>query len=46
MTQDFFSAAWHQMRGTVRAWWGKLTDDDWEWIGGQKDRLIDAPGKV
>jgi len=28
------------MRGTLRSWWGKLTDDDWERIGGQKDRLI------
>jgi len=40
MNQDFFSAKWQQMRGTLRAWWGKLTDDDWERIGGQKDRLI------
>jgi len=40
MTQDFFSATWHQMRGTVRAWWGKLTEDDWEWIGGQKEKLL------
>jgi uncharacterized protein YjbJ (UPF0337 family) len=28
------------MRGTLRSWWGKLTDDDWERIAGQKDRLI------
>jgi uncharacterized protein YjbJ (UPF0337 family) len=28
------------MRGTLRSWWGKLTDEDWERIGGQKDRLI------
>lgn len=40
MSQDVFSATWQQMRGTVRAWWGKLSDDDWERIGGQKDRLI------
>jgi len=40
INQDFFSATWQQMRGTVRAWWGKLTEDDWEWIGGQKERLI------
>src|SRR5215203_5963819 len=38
--QDLFSSRWQQMRGTLRSWWGKLTDDDWERIGGQKDRLI------
>jgi len=40
MNQDFFSAKWQQMRGTLRSWWGKLSDDDWERIGGEKDRLI------
>jgi uncharacterized protein YjbJ (UPF0337 family) len=40
MNQDFFAGKWQQMRGTLRSWWGKLTDDDWERIGGQKDRLI------
>jgi uncharacterized protein YjbJ (UPF0337 family) len=39
-TPDTFAAKWQQMRGTLRSWWGKLTDDDWERIGGQKDRLI------
>jgi len=38
--QDLFASKWQQMRGTLRSWWGKLTDDDWERIGGQKDRLI------
>lgn len=40
MNQDFFAGKWQQMRGTLRSWWGKLTDDDWERIGGQKDKLI------
>jgi uncharacterized protein YjbJ (UPF0337 family) len=40
MNPDFFSAKWQQMRGTLRSWWGKLSDEDWERIGGQKDRLI------
>jgi uncharacterized protein YjbJ (UPF0337 family)/uncharacterized protein (UPF0333 family) len=40
MNPDFFAAKWQQMRGTLRSWWGKLTDEDWERIGGQKDRLI------
>jgi len=38
--QDMFSGQWRQMRGTLRSWWGKLTDDDWEKIAGHKDRLL------
>jgi len=40
VNSDFFLAKWQQMRGTLRSWWGKLSDEDWERIGGQKDRLI------
>jgi uncharacterized protein YjbJ (UPF0337 family) len=28
------------MRGDLRSWWGKLTEDDFDRIGGQKDKLI------
>jgi uncharacterized protein YjbJ (UPF0337 family) len=28
------------MRGELRSWWGKLTDDDLEKIAGKKDRLV------
>jgi len=38
--QEMFSGQWRQMRGTLRSWWGKLTDNDWEQIGGQKDKLL------
>ena len=38
--QDIFSGQWKQMRGTLRSWWGKITDDDWERIAGHKDRLL------
>jgi uncharacterized protein YjbJ (UPF0337 family) len=40
MNQDIFAGQWKQMRGTLKSWWGKLADDDIEWIGGQKDKLI------
>jgi uncharacterized protein YjbJ (UPF0337 family) len=40
MNQDTFAGQWKQMKGTLRSWWGKLTDDDWERINGQKDRLL------
>jgi uncharacterized protein YjbJ (UPF0337 family) len=40
MNQDIFAGQWQQMRGALKAWWGKLADDDFERIGGQKDKLI------
>jgi len=38
--QDVFAGQWKQMRGELKAWWGKLADDDFDKIGGQKDKLI------
>ena len=40
MNEDVFAGRWKEMRGTLRSWWGNLTDDDFEWVGGQKDRLV------
>src|SRR5688500_3763129 len=40
MNEDIFSGKWKEMRGTIRSWWGRLSDDDLERIGGQKDKLI------
>jgi uncharacterized protein YjbJ (UPF0337 family) len=40
MNEDIFAGQWKQMRGELKAWWGKLTDDDFDMIGGQKDKLI------
>ncbi|HXH13030.1 MAG TPA: CsbD family protein [Alphaproteobacteria bacterium] len=40
MNTDILEGRWRQMRGDLRSWWGKLTDDDLERIGGKKDRLI------
>jgi uncharacterized protein YjbJ (UPF0337 family) len=40
MNQDIFAGQWRQMRGELKSWWGKLTDDDFDRIGGQKDKLI------
>ena len=31
---------WHQVTGRVKSKWGKLTDDDWQTIGGKKDQLV------
>ena len=43
MNEDTFAGQWKQMRGTLKSWWGSLSDDDFEQIGGQKDKLI---GKI
>lgn len=40
MNNDIFAGQWKEMRGALRSWWGKLTDDDFERIAGQKDKLI------
>lgn len=37
---DVFEGMWKQAKGQVREWWGKLTDDDVERIGGKKDKLL------
>jgi uncharacterized protein YjbJ (UPF0337 family) len=40
MNQEMFAGQWKQMRGVVKSWWGELADDDFDKIGGQKDKLI------
>ncbi|HUS06169.1 MAG TPA: CsbD family protein [Bryobacteraceae bacterium] len=40
MNWDQVEGKWKQMKGTVREKWSKLTDDDFEYIGGKKDQLI------
>lgn len=40
MNQDTFAGQWKQMRGELKSWWGKLTDNDFDLIRGQKDKLI------
>ena len=39
MNQDIIAGKWKQMRGQVKQWWGKLTDDDLDRIDGTMDRL-------
>jgi uncharacterized protein YjbJ (UPF0337 family) len=40
MNDDVFTGQWSQVRGSLKTWWGRLTDDDLDRIGGQKDRLV------
>jgi uncharacterized protein YjbJ (UPF0337 family) len=37
---DILAGRWKQMRGELRSWWSRLTDNDLEQIGGQQDKLI------
>ena len=40
MNTDIVEGKWKQMRGQVKEWWGKLTDDDFDVIAGKKDKLV------
>lgn len=40
MNNNIFEGKWKQMRGQAKVWWGKLTDDDLEKVGGNFDKLI------
>jgi uncharacterized protein YjbJ (UPF0337 family) len=39
MNKDIFEGNWKQIRGEVKAWWGKLTDDDLDRAAGKIDVL-------
>jgi uncharacterized protein YjbJ (UPF0337 family) len=40
MNWDIVAGNWKEVKGKLRAQWGKLTDDDLEMIGGKKDQLV------
>ena len=40
MNTDIVEGKWKQMRGQVKEWWGKLTDDDFDVIAGKRDKLV------
>lgn len=37
---DIIKGNWNQLKGQARTEWGKITDDEWEQIGGEKDKLV------
>jgi uncharacterized protein YjbJ (UPF0337 family) len=37
---DVIQGKWTQLKGSARAQWGRLTDDEWDQIAGNRDRLI------
>ena len=40
MNQDILKGKWTQLKGDVRNWWGKLTDDDVTQIQGDTEKMI------
>jgi uncharacterized protein YjbJ (UPF0337 family) len=40
MNRDVLQGQWTQLKGKVREQWGKLTDDDFEQIQGNAEKLI------
>ncbi len=40
MNKDEFEGKWKQIRGQARQWWGKLTDDDLERVGGKFEQFV------
>lgn len=39
MNKDQMIGKWHELKGSVRQQWGKLTDDDVAEIDGNRERL-------
>ncbi|MDX2023665.1 MAG: CsbD family protein [Deltaproteobacteria bacterium] len=40
MNWDHVEGKWNEFKGQLRSKWAKLTDDDWNQIGGKKDQLL------
>ena len=40
MNKEQLQGKWEQLKGSVRAKWGKLTDDDITQIKGNRDQLV------
>jgi len=40
MNKDILKGKWLQVKGDVRSWWGKMTDDDVDQIQGDAEKFI------
>lgn len=43
MNIDELQGKWEQLKGKLREKWSKLTDDDWQQVKGNKEKLV---GKI
>lgn len=40
MPGDILTGKWNEMKGELKKKWGKLTDDDWTYVQGDRQKLI------
>jgi uncharacterized protein YjbJ (UPF0337 family) len=40
MNKDILEGKWKRLQGQFKVWWGKLTDDDLERIGGKFEQFV------
>ncbi len=40
MNWDQLEGKWHQIAGSAKERWGKMTDDDWKTIAGKRENLV------
>jgi uncharacterized protein YjbJ (UPF0337 family) len=40
MNRDISEGKWKEMRGQIKTWWGKLTDDDLDKASGKADQIL------
>ena len=40
MNEDILKGQWHELKGGIKAKWGKLTDDDLTMVNGQSEKLM------
>ena len=43
MNKDIAAGKWKEMKGKVKEQWGKLTDDEFDQVAGNRDQLV---GKI
>ena len=39
MNTDVLKGQWHQLKGSIKSQWGKLTDDDLDQVQGDAEKL-------
>lgn len=40
MNRDLFEGQWHELKGRIRQQWGRLTENDLEFIAGKREALL------
>ena len=40
MNEDIFEGKWKEMKGQIKEWWGKITDDELEQANGKAEQIV------